>query len=138
MHESELIDYPGQYPGTTLVDWKTGKPNARYWVLKLLRENFGPGDNLVESRFISSEAGDESSQRNYVFVQGFITRDGKRKLLPVNKRDRVFEIAIPDGTGAQVEYVDQTTGFDPPRKTTLQADRVLLSGLAVAVITLPK
>jgi hypothetical protein len=32
-----------------MVDWNTGQPNARYWVLKLLRDNFGPGDKLVET-----------------------------------------------------------------------------------------
>jgi len=135
--EAELIDYPGQYPGTTLVDWNTGKPNARYWVLKLLRENFTAGDKLVESRFVSTEPGDGGSQQ-YVFAQAFVTRDGKQKLLLVNKRDRTFDIAIPSATGAKVEFVDQTTGFDPPRKSTLQTDQVSLTGLAVAVVTLAK
>ena len=138
LSEAELIDYPGQYPGTTLVDWDTGKPNARYWVLKLLRENFSAGDKLVQSRFVSTEPGDQSSRRDYVFAQAFVTRDGKQRLLLVNKRDRVFDVAIPGGTGAHVEFVDQTTGFDPPRESTLQTDRVLLPGLAVAVVTLAK
>jgi len=134
--ESELIDYPGQYPGTTLVDWKSGKPNARYWVLKLVRDNFGPGDKLVQSRFVSSEPGDESSQREYILAQGFVTRDGKHKILLINKRNRNFDVTIPNGSGAQVEYVDQTTGFEPPNKATLQSDHLALSGFGVAVVTL--
>src|SRR5207248_7804868 len=48
VHASELIDYPGQFASTTLVNWDTGEPNARYWVAKLLRDNFGPGDKLVQ------------------------------------------------------------------------------------------
>ncbi|HEY4969425.1 MAG TPA: hypothetical protein VII35_05930, partial [Steroidobacteraceae bacterium] len=44
---SELIDSPGIVAASTLVDWDTGRPNARYWVTRLLRENFGPGDTLV-------------------------------------------------------------------------------------------
>ena len=44
---AELIDYPGQFAATTLVDWETGKPNARYWVVKLLHDNFGPGTNSL-------------------------------------------------------------------------------------------
>ncbi len=136
--EAELIDYPGQYPGTTLVDWVTGKPNARYWVLKVLRENFAPGDKLVESRFISSEVGDERNSLDYVFTQGFISSNGKKKILLVNKRDRVVDIAFPDGKDAQVEYVDQTTSFDPPRKAVMQRDHVPLPGLAVAVVTLSR
>jgi hypothetical protein len=31
---AELIDYPGQFAATTLVNWETGQPNARYWVVE--------------------------------------------------------------------------------------------------------
>jgi hypothetical protein len=140
-HESELIDYPSQYAGTTLVDWETGRPNARYWVLKLLVDNFRPGDKLVETGFslpAPPEAGDEPTARNYVYAQGFLTRDGQRKILLVNKRDRSFEVAIPEGKGARVAYVDQTTGFEPPATTTLKDNLLTLRGLAVAVVTLAK
>jgi hypothetical protein len=60
--EAEFIDYPGQCSGATPKDRATGKPNGRYWVLRWLLENFAPGDKVVESRFISLEPGDESSQ----------------------------------------------------------------------------
>jgi hypothetical protein len=50
VEETEFIDYPGQYSGTTRKDWETGKSSARYWVLRLLRENFAPGNKAVESR----------------------------------------------------------------------------------------
>ncbi|MEO6844817.1 MAG: glycosyl hydrolase family 39, partial [Ginsengibacter sp.] len=39
--ESQLVGYPTQYPDVTMIDWKDAKPNARYWVLKLLKDNFG-------------------------------------------------------------------------------------------------
>ncbi len=90
---AELIDYPGQFASTTLLDWNTGQPNARYRVLKLLRDSFLPGDKLVTTRLASP----------YVLAQGFMTHEGKRKILLVNKRDRSFEISIPGGAGAQVE-----------------------------------
>ncbi len=139
VNEAELIDYPGQYAGTTLVGWKTGRPNARYWVLKLLRENFGPGDKLVETQVslpAPAAAGPWPSQRNYVYAQGFVTPDGKRKILLVNKRDQSFDLVLPEGKGARVEYVDQTTGFGPPATTTIENDQLTLKGLAVAVVTL--
>ena len=47
--ESQLVGYPTQFPSVSMVDWDTGQPNARFWVLKLLRDNFGPGDKLVET-----------------------------------------------------------------------------------------
>ena len=141
VHEAELIDYPGQYAGTTLVDWETGRPNARYWVLKLLRDNFGPGDRLVATRSTlpaPPEAGEDASPRDYVYAQGFVTREGKRKISLVNKRDRSFELSIPEGEGARVEYVDQTTGFGPPATTLLKNNQLTAKGLAVAVVTLAK
>lgn len=45
---AELIDYPGQFASTTLVNWETGEPNARYLGLKLLHNNFGSGGKIIE------------------------------------------------------------------------------------------
>jgi len=125
--ESQLVGYPTQYPSVSMVDWNTGKPNARYWVLKLLRDNFGPGDKIVET----------GVSVPYVYSLGVITRDGKRRLLLVNKRDREFQLSIPGASGGEEEYVDQTTAFQPPASTKLSSDEVTLKGLGVAAITLP-
>ena len=46
--ESQLVGFPTQFPSVSMVDWNDGKPNARFWVLKLLHDNFGAGDKLVE------------------------------------------------------------------------------------------
>lgn len=126
--ESQMVGYPSQFPGVSLVDWNTGQPNARFWVLKLLHDNFGPGDKLVET----------PSASPYLFVQGFTTRDGKHKLLLINKRDREFALTIAGGSGADMAYVDQTTGFQPPATAHLTGDETTLRGLAVAVVTLPQ
>jgi hypothetical protein len=115
-------------PGRRWINWKTGKPNARYWVLKLLRDNFGPGDRLV-STVISSQD---------IYAQGFITLQGRRKILFVNKRDRAFVLTIPAGKGAHVEVVDQTTASGPARAADLTRNDLTLPGLAVAVVTLAK
>ena len=32
-----------------MMDWTTNKPNARFWVLKLIKDNFHPGDKMVET-----------------------------------------------------------------------------------------
>jgi len=110
-----------------MVDWNDGKPNPRYWVLKLLHDNFGPGDKLVEIR----------PDHPYVYSLAFVTRDGKRRVLLVNKRDRTFEVSIVGASGGQVHSVDQTTGFRPPATARLSSDNVKLGGFSVAVITLP-
>lgn len=126
--ESELIDYPGQCAGTTLVNWKTGKPNARYCVLKLLRDNFGPGDELVSTAAPSQD----------IYAQGFVTLQGQRKILLVNKRDRVFELSIHGGKGGRVEVVDQMAASGPEAASELTRNKMTLPGLAVAVVTLAK
>ena len=126
--ESQLVGYPTQYPSVSMVDWNTGQPNARYWVLKLIHDNFLPGDRLVKT----------NSSIPYVFAQGFVTRDGSRKLLLINKRDRSFDLQIPGGGGSVVACVDQTTGLQPPAESHLPGDVITLRGLGVAVVTLPK
>jgi hypothetical protein len=110
-----------------MIDWTTGRPNARYWVLKLLLDNFGRGDKLVETKVASSS----------VYAQGFITPQGKKRILLVNKRDRVAELLLPGSARAHMEVVDQDTGFNPASSRDLTSDRMSLRGLAVAVVTLP-
>ena len=41
--ESQLVGYPTQFPDVSMMDWRNGNPNARYWVLKLLKDNFLAG-----------------------------------------------------------------------------------------------
>jgi len=125
---AELIDYPGQFAGATLVDWETGKPNARYWVVKLLRTHFGPGDNLVET----------SHPEQVVLAQAFVTPQEQRKILLVNKRNHPITVSIPRVAGSKMEFVDPTTGFDPPASVELKETRVTLQPQSVAVITLAK
>jgi hypothetical protein len=125
--ESALMQMPGFYPSVSMMDWETGRPNARYWALRLLRENFGPGDKLVVTSTASPE----------VYAQAFLTRDGKRKLLLVNTRNKPTELSIAGAAGGKKETVDQTTGFNPPALVQLDSDTLELRGLAVQVVTLP-
>ena len=125
--ESALMQTPDFYPSVTMMDWETGRPNARYWALKLLRENFGPGDKLVLT----------SSGLSGVYAQAFLARDGKRKLLLVNTQNKPAEVSIAGAAGGRQEAVDQTTGFNPPASARLDSDKLELKGLAVQVITLP-
>jgi hypothetical protein len=129
--ESQLVGYPTQFPSVSMVDWNTGKPNARVWVLKLLHDNFGPGDKMVET------APFESAVSPHLYSLVVVKPDGKRRILLVNKRDRSFDVLIPGAAGGQEDYVDQTTALDPPASAKLASDTVTLNGLSVAVVTLP-
>eukprot|EP01012_Entosiphon_sulcatum_P062894 TRINITY_DN8958_c0_g1_i1.p1 TRINITY_DN8958_c0_g1~~TRINITY_DN8958_c0_g1_i1.p1 ORF type:complete len:631 (+),score=103.19 TRINITY_DN8958_c0_g1_i1:28-1920(+) len=38
-----------QYPSVSLLDWRSGYGNARYWALKILIDNFAPGDEILNT-----------------------------------------------------------------------------------------
>jgi hypothetical protein len=124
VNASQLVGYPTQFPSVSLVNWENGQPNARFWVLKLLRDHFGPSDTLVGT----------SQPGPYVYAQAFITRNGRRSLLLVNRRNREIEIQVPQADGAAMQFVDQSTAYDPPASATLSSDTVKLGGYAVAVV----
>lgn len=125
--ESQLVGYPSQFPSVSMVDWRTGRPNARYWTLKLLHDNFGPGDNLVASH----------ASVPYVYAQGFVTKTGAEKILLASERNRPFRITIAGASGGKVVYVDEATGERPPASTTMKGNTFTLGSFGVAVVTLP-
>jgi hypothetical protein len=122
--ESQLVGYPSQFPSVSMMDWKDGKPNARYWVLKLIKDNFHPGDRMIRT--------DPGSTADFT-VQAFDTPAGK-KLLLVNKRDRPIQITLPPGTTCNsVATVDETSAENPARVTQPEAQTLRLAPFAVAV-----
>jgi hypothetical protein len=124
VNASQLVGYPRQYPSVSLVDWETGQPNARFWVLKLLKDHFGPGDKLVRT----------SQPGPTVYAQAFLSRGNKRRLLLVNRCNRNIGVTVPGAAGATIRFVDQTTGFQPPSSTTQKQEVVPLGGYSVAVV----
>ncbi|MHB1672915.1 MAG: GH39 family glycosyl hydrolase [Acidobacteriaceae bacterium] len=123
--ESQLVGYPSQFPSVTMIDWVNGKPNARYWVLKMIKDNFHPGDRLVETRGASSEG---------LTAQAFKTQTG-RKLLLVNQRNRGIEVTLPsDIDHAESSTVDETTAEGPPRRSDVTGPTVRLAPFAVTVV----
>ena len=131
--ESQLVGFPTQFPSVSMLDWNDGKPNPRFWVLKLLHDNFGPGDKVVEVERPSAPTPDNP----YVYSLAFATHDGKRKVLLVNKRNRTFDVTVTGASGGQIDYVDQTTAFQPPASAKLPSENLKLPGYSVAVVTLP-
>ncbi len=126
--ESQLVGYPSQFPTVSMINWTNGKPNARYWVLSLLKDNFHPGDKLVETKL---------GLNGDVAAQAFITRTGK-KLLLVNKRNRVVDVVLPQGIQKGVfSTVDEATGEAPPRSSEQEGSKLQLAPFAVVVANLP-
>jgi hypothetical protein len=131
--ESQLVGYPTQFPSVSMVDWNDGKPNARFWVLQLLKDNFGPGDKLVEI----APFPDSAKNTDYLYALAVLTKEGERKLLLVNKRNRDLALSVPDSANGQLAFVDVTTGSQPPATQNLASNGFTLHGFSVAVVTLP-
>lgn len=125
--ESQLVGYPSQYPSVSMMNWIDNKPNARFWVLKLIKDNFHSGDSLVETNLNGSDSGD-------VEAQAFLTPAG-HKLLLANKRDHAVEIKLPHALKARALTVDESTGDNPAHDVTLTNGSIRLSPFAVSVVS---
>ena len=125
--ESQLVGYPSQFPSVSMINYNNGKPNARYWVLKLIKDNFHAGDKLLETK-------QNMFGPHEVVVQGFVTSEGKRVLL-VNKTNREKVVELPtDWQHATSSSVDEQTGDQEPRTGKLNGSELKLGPFAVAVL----
>ncbi len=125
--ESQLIGYPTQFPSVSMMNWLNDKPNARFWVLKLIKDNFHPGDKLVETKLEGQGSGN-------VVAQAYSTPGG-RKLLLANKRNQAIEVTVPDGDKATALTVDEQTGDDAARSVKLDDGKIRLEPFAVTVVS---
>lgn len=89
--ESQLVGFPSQFPSVTMIDWTTGKPNARYAVLDLLKSNFEPGGELAGTEVVDHH---NNADTDAIAAQAFVA-GGRRKLLVVNQRSRAIEVQLP-------------------------------------------
>jgi hypothetical protein len=124
--ESQLVGFPTQYPSVSMMDMTNNKPNARYWVLKLIKDNFGPGDSLVDTEIGGQNADD-------LEAQSFLTHHG-HKLLLINKRNKAIDVALPDAQKASAMTEDETSGDDGPRTVQITDGNIILEPFAVSVV----
>jgi hypothetical protein len=122
---SQMLGYPGDIGSITMTDWDNGMPNAHYMVLKLVTDNFGPGDTLVDTEVTS----------NNIAAQAFVTSNGE-KLLLINKSDATVDVALPKLPGTVTfTVVDESSGENPPRVETVSNGMVTLAPFAVGVVS---
>ncbi len=97
--ESQLVGFPSQFPSVTMLDWTTGKPNARFEVLQLLHDHLRPGAAMVETKLITKD----------VDALAFEDASG-RHLLLLNKRNRRIKIELPpEFTDGAFHAIDETS-----------------------------
>ena len=126
--ESQMVGYPTQFPSVSMMDWRTNQPNARFWVLHLLHDQFHAGDKLVDT----SLDGDDSG---HLSAQAFVTQAGTHKLLLVNHRNRAFELPVADAAKATALTVDLATGDGPARQVKLADGKIRLEPFGVTVVS---
>jgi len=58
-------------------------------------------------------------------------------VLLVNKHGESQSLNLPKGAAADLEYVDQTTGLEPPARAHASGEQLTLKAFAVVVAKLP-
>ena len=125
--ESQLIGVPTQFPSVSMMNWEDNKPNARFWVLKLIKDNFHSGDKLVETKLDGASSDDVESQ-------AFDTSSGHKMLL-ANKRNLPVNVVLPDASKATALAVDLQTGDGPARSVPVTDGKIHLEPFAVTVVS---
>jgi hypothetical protein len=126
--ESQLVGYPSQFPSVSMIDYNNGNPNARYWVLRLIKDSFHPGDKLVAN-------GAQATGSSEVMIQGFLTAQGKKALL-VNKTNSERTVKVSsDFENAGSLTVDEATGDEEPRAGKVDGTEIKLAPFAVTVLS---
>ena len=116
-----------QFPSVTLLNWTTGGGTARYWVLKVLIEEFKLGDELVETAVMGAGG---------VYGQGWV-RGGARWVLLVNTKSVEGAVTVAGSKGGVVRVVDAASGEGPARSLVMQSDELAMAAFAVAVLHMP-
>lgn len=123
--ESQLVGYPGQFPSVSMVDWETGRPNARLRVLELLQGNLKPGVVIVAT---------ETDNEAVLHAVGFITENQRRKVLLINKHGGDLKVSMHGLQQAKLEFVDLSTGGGPPHQQIVHGSSFTLSAYATAIL----
>jgi hypothetical protein len=127
--ESQLVGFPTQYPDVSMINYQNNKPNARFWVLKMIKDNIKAGDKLVETS-IAANNGDD------IAGQGF-TNGNSKKVLILNKRNKTVQLKVPpEFKGAKISTIDERSGDDAPVQSVISGDAIELKPFGVCLVTL--
>lgn len=122
--ESQLVGFPSQFPSVAMLDWDTGKPNARFEVLRLIHQSVHDGDAMGRTSFPGRD----------VDVQAFRSESSQRLLL-VNKRNRTIVVALPsEFNKSTVTTVDEADAAGPAIAKPLTGATLMLAPFAVSVV----
>ena len=127
--ESQLMGFPSQYPDVTMIDWVTGRPNARFEVLRLLHDNFAVGDKMLHMNSVGRD----------IAAAAFQSAGDVKKLLVVNKRNRNITLQLPpEFAHGSVTTVDVTASVTRPVARAWNGTTMALPPFAVTVVVAEK
>ncbi|MDP9081069.1 MAG: glycosyl hydrolase family 39 [Bacteroidota bacterium] len=125
--ESQLVGFPTQFPDVSMINYINNKPNPRFWVLKLIRDNIHKGSKLVNTG-VENNSGDD------ILAQSF-DDNGHKLVLLLNKRNKSTTIKLPDDfKGAKITTVDSVSGDNFPAETTVNDGTIEMKPFAVTLI----
>jgi hypothetical protein len=129
--ESQLVGFPTQFPDVSMINYLNNKPNARFWVLKLIKDNIKQGSILLNTRLDDNNGSD-------IVAQGF-TDAGKKMVLLLNKRNKNVTVKLSNGfKGANVSTIDGASGDEEATRSVINEDAVAMTPFAVKLIVLNK
>jgi hypothetical protein len=127
--ESQLVGFPTQYPDVSMINYTNSKPNARFWVLKMIKDNINAGDTLVETS-IDVNNGDD------IAAQAFANSNSK-KIIILNKRNKTIRLKVPTGfNGAKISTIDELSGDNAAIQSVINGDTIELKPFAVSLVVL--
>lgn len=129
--ESQLVGFPTQFPDVSMINYINNKPNARFWVLKMIKDNIKSGSTLIKTD-ISGNNGDN------ILAQGFID-GGTKKVLILNKRNKGIFVKLPAGfKGAKISTIDGDSGDNKANRSIINDENIEMKPFAVKLIELTK
>lgn len=114
-----------------MLNWTTGEGTAKYWTSKLLIETA----DIDNDHAVITQTSDVDGKN--LFSQAFVTKNGRRWVLIVNKRYLDINVMLPGCTGGTMKIINEATGFGPATETTLTSEQIALSPFSVAVVHMP-
>lgn len=127
--ESQLVGFPSQYPDVSMLDWTTGRPNARFEVLRLLHDKLSPGDGMFRMGGIGYDIDSAALE----------SASGVKKLLLINKRNRDIPLQLPpEFAHGSITTVDVSASTTRPTTQPWSGSTLTLPPFAVTVIVAGK
>ena len=134
------------YGSVSMVNWSTGAGTARFWGLKLMIDNFGPRDRLVNTIVNSDNSNDEplsslssseAAPATAVYAQAYVSESNQRRLLLINRYYTSQTVTIKASGGGIIWFIDESTGESPARSMVISNTTIILPPFAFAVILFP-